>query len=90
MSKKDFFIGIFLGLITACIGSFLFIILATDYGFIEGIRILIKEGAFNKLVALGEILNLPLFFYLIKKDKLLMSRGIIFQALLATIFTLFL
>lgn len=90
MNKKDFFIGFILGLITACIGSFLFIILATDYGFIEGIRILIKEGAFNKLVALGEILNLPLFFYLIKKDKLLMSRGIIFQALLATIFTLFL
>ncbi len=89
MSKKDFFIGFILGLILTGIGVFLFITLATSYSFLDGVTILNREGYLNKLVALGEVLNIPLFYYLITKEKYFTARGIIFQALITTIITLF-
>ena len=89
MNKIDLLIGFLIGVVTTVIGSFLFISFATEYEFIDGFTVLAREGYLNKLVALGAILNLPIFYYFIKKEQDLKAKGMLLQALILTIITLF-
>lgn len=89
MKKIDLLYGIVIGILSASIGVYLFLTFFTDYKFIEGYYILKSQGQFGKLIALGAILNLVVFFLLLKFNKELMARGVVFATLLLTIFTLF-
>lgn len=89
MKKIDLFYGLIIGLISASIGVYLFVVLFTEYQFLEGYSILKTQGQLGKLIALGAILNLVVFFLLLKFNKELMARGVVFATLLLTIFTLF-
>lgn len=89
MKKIDLFYGLIIGLISASIGVYLFVVLFTEYEFFEGYSILKAQGQLGKLIALGAILNLVVFFLLLKFNKELMARGVVFATLLLTIFTLF-
>lgn len=89
MEKKDVFIGILIGLIAALVGTFLFILIFTDYEFIEGIRILKTQNSLGKLIALGAVLNIIAFFVLLKLKKELMARGVVLATVLVTLITLF-
>lgn len=89
MKKIDLFYGLIIGLISASIGVYLFVVLFTEYQFLEGYSILKTQGQLGKLIALGAILNLAVFFLLLKFNKELMARGVVFATLLLTIFTLF-
>lgn len=89
MEKKEVFIGILIGLIAALIGTFLFILIFTDYEFLEGIRILKSQNSIGKLIALGAVLNIIAFFVLLKLKKELMARGVVLATVLITLITLF-
>jgi hypothetical protein len=89
MEKKEVFIGILIGLIAALIGTFLFILIFTDYEFLEGIRILKSQNSLGKLIALGAVLNIITFFVLLKLKKELMARGVVLATVLVTLITLF-
>lgn len=89
MKKSDFFIGIFIGITGAFIGAFLFINLFTEYGFLGGIRGLKAQNALGKLIALGSVLNVVIFFVLLKYNKELMARGVVLATILLSITTLF-
>jgi hypothetical protein len=90
MKKIDLFYGLLIGLITSFIGSYLFIIAFTPYSFIGGLQILKFEGELGKIITLGTILNIVLFFGLLKKQKETMAKGIILAIIVLTIVTLFL
>jgi uncharacterized membrane protein YeaQ/YmgE (transglycosylase-associated protein family) len=62
--KKDLIIGILLGIIGAVIDCFIFLEFFTNYGFIEGINVMKNTGLINKVITLGAILNLIIFFIL--------------------------
>ena len=89
MKKIDLFYGIILGIITSFIGSYLFIVVFTPYSFLGGLQIFKFEGKLGKIITLGAILNLVLFFGLLKYDKELMARGVLLAMIILTIITLF-
>ena len=90
MRKIDLFIGILIGLATCCIGTYLFLKFATDYGFTEGITIMKTQGLIGKVITLGAILNLIAFFTLLKLKKEMMARGVIIATILLAILTVIL
>jgi hypothetical protein len=89
MKKIDLFYGLIIGLIISLIGSYLFIIAFTPYSFIGGIQILKFEGELGKIITIGTILNIGMFFGLLKYKKETMAKGIILALIVLTIVTLF-
>ena len=89
MKKIDLFYGIIIGIITSIIGSYIFIVAFTPYSFWGGLQIMKYEGKLGKIITLGAILNLLVFFGLLKYDKELMARGVILAMFIVTIITLF-
>ncbi len=89
MKKIDLLYGALIGLVSSFIGIYLFMILFTEYDLMEGISILKSRGQLGKLIALGSILNLVVFFGLLQINKELMARGVVLATLLLTIITLF-
>jgi len=88
MKKTDLLIGVFLGIIASLIGSYIFIELLTEYNFIEGVKILRFQGKLGKIISLGSVLNIIVFFLLLKFNKELIARGVILGTILLAIITL--
>lgn len=80
--------GTILGLIFGFFGAFLFLKIFTDYSFMEGWKALKFQGEQGKLIAIGALPNMLLFFILLKFDKEMMARGVVFSMILLTIVTL--
>lgn len=89
MAKKDFFIGIILGIVVAFIGSFLFLKLFTSIEIDLALQYLKSNGNMGKVITLGALLNVGLVFLLFKKNKDMMAKGVIFSIFILTVFTLF-
>jgi hypothetical protein len=89
MQKKDIFIGVIIGLIVAFIGSFSFITLFTSMGFVEGFTNLKQQGSLGKLITLGALLNVAVVFFLFKKNKDMIAKGVIFSIFILTVYTVF-
>ena len=89
MKKIDLLIGLLIGLIAAFIGSYLFIKSQTEYDLIEDFSILKTEGILGKVIALGAVLNIIIFFFLLKKNKELMARGVVLATIILAFYTLF-
>lgn len=88
MQKKDFFIGILLGLVGGLIGCFVALKIYTDLDFVAGFKMMQQGGVIGKVITLGAILNLILFFILLKLNKDLMARGVVLAMFVLTILTL--
>jgi putative flippase GtrA len=89
MKKIDLFYGIVIGIITSVIGSYIFIVVFTPYSFLGGLQIMKFDGKLGKIITLGAILNLLVFFGLLKYDKEVMARGVLLAMIIVTIVTLF-
>lgn len=90
MSKIDLFTGLLIGFLGALLGSYLFIVLFTQYNFLSGVQIMKSQGSLGKLVTLGSILDLVLFTILLKLNKEMMARGVIMAVIILALITLFL
>ena len=90
MDKKDLIIGFFIGIISTCIGTLLFLLLATDFSSINDLKVIKQEGFLGKVLTLGAILNIFVFFVLLQKKKELMARGVVLATIVLAIATLFL
>jgi len=88
MKKTDLLIGVFIGVTASIIGSYVFIELLTEYNFIEGVKILRFQGKLGKIISLGSVLNIIVFFLLLKFNKELIARGVILGTILLAIITL--
>lgn len=89
MKKGDLYFGILIGLITSLIGIYLFIFAFTPYSFIGGLQLLKFEGKLGKIITLGTLLNIGVFFGFLKYKKETMAKGVIFAIIILTIVTLF-
>ena len=89
MKKIDLFYGLLIGLTTSLIGIYLYIYIFTPYSFLGGLQLLKYEGKLGKIITLGTILNIGMFFGLLKYKKETMAKGIILAIILLTIVTLF-
>lgn len=86
---KELVLGCILGIISAIIGVFLFITFFTNYQFFEGVNALKSAGHLGQLITLGAILNIIIFFILLKINKEIMARGVVMATIILTIITLF-
>lgn len=89
MKKIDLLIGVVCSLLVSVLGSFIFIETFTDYHFSNGIVFYKSHGLLGKIITLGAILNIVLFFILLKFNKDLIARGVILGMILLTLITLF-
>ena len=87
MKKIDLLIGVVIGLVACAIGSYIFIAIFTDFSFTEGIHIMKMQENLGKLITLGAILNLIIFFLLLKANRELMARGVVLAMFILTIIT---
>ena len=90
MKKTDLLIGLVIGFVGAFIGTYIALHFFTKQGFVEGFRIMKEAGMIGKVITLGSIPNLVLFFLLLKKNKDLMARGVVLSMFLLVIITLIL
>jgi len=88
MQKTDLLIGFVLGIIGAATGVFLFITFFTDFEFGEGLIALKSQNSLGKLIALGAVINILLFFGLLKYNKDLMARGVVLATIALTVLTI--
>ncbi len=89
MRKSDLLIGALIAFVATAIGSFLFISLFTDYDFVEGLQIIRSQGNLGKILTLGAILNIIVFFALLRNNKVMMARGVVLGTILLALLTLF-
>ncbi len=89
MRKIDLLFGVLIGISAAMIGSIIFIESFTEFHFINGIQVMRAQGILGKVITLGAILNIIIFFILLKFNKDLMARGVILATIILTIITLF-
>lgn len=88
MKKTDLLIGFLIGIISTFIGSYLFLKSQTEYDLIEDFLVIKSEGILGKVVALGAVLNILIFFILLKKNKELMARGVVLATIILAFYTL--
>lgn len=70
------------------LGAYLFMKIFTHYDFIDGWKALKMQGEQGKLIAIGALPNMLVFFILLKFDQEMMARGIILSMILLTLVTL--
>lgn len=89
-NKKDFIIGFLIGILGSFVGCFIVLQFFTKAGFIEGFTMMREAGMIGKVITLGAILNLIIFYFLLNKNKELMARGVILAMFVLTVLTLIL
>lgn len=90
MKKTDLLIGFFIGLVSTFTGAYLFLKIKTKYDLIDDFNLLRIEGILGKVFVLGAILNIVVFYILLKKNKEMMARGVILATIILALSTLFL
>jgi len=89
MDKLDYVYGFLIGIIAAMLGSYLFVELFTDHDFMEGVTILSYGGLLGRLIKLGALLNLGIFFILLKLKKDNIAKGVIAATISLAIISFF-
>ena len=90
MKKTDLLIGLFIGIASALLGSSLFLVFFTQYNLFKDFEAIRAEEILGKVITLGAVLNIIIFFVLLKKNKELMARGVVLATIILAIATLFL
>jgi hypothetical protein len=89
MRKIDLLIGFFIGIIVALIGAGLFLRFFTEVRTINDLHIVREQGILGKVITLGAVLNIIMFFLLLQMKKELMARGIVLATIILAIITIF-
>lgn len=79
---KLILLGFVLGLTANTIGTIFYILLFSEYNLQTTYRMSLANDFFGKLITLGAILNLTVFFIFIRKNWNYLARGV----LMATVF----
>lgn len=82
---KEILIGVSLGLAANLAGTYLYIYFFSDYSLKETIMGALMEGFLGSLIALGALLNLGVFFILLKKKKYYRARGVVLATIIAAL-----
>ena len=81
-------IGVVFGLVANALGLFLATkILGQGDSFLKVLQAANAEGFLGKLVSLGAVLNLIVFFYFIKRKQDLRARGVLLATMLIALLT---
>ena len=94
LKTKEVFFGLIIGIIANCVGVLLtVIIIFSEYrltNIIELINSSIDNNYITKLISLGAVINLIVFFLLLKYDNTEKARGVLIATFLMAILTIYL
>ena len=65
MKKTDLLLGALIGFIATFLGTYIFFTFCTEYSFLEGVKGMKSQGFLGKVITLGAIMNLIVFFILL-------------------------
>lgn len=83
MIKKELLIGFLSGLVANSIGTITYILIFSKLSIVESLKAAHEHGKLGALLALGAILNLPLFFAFLKFGKDYKARGVLIATLVS-------
>jgi len=89
MKKTDVLIGFCIGIIAAFLGVISIVLALTKFRSFSDLQYIKAEGLLGKVITLGAILNVIIFFILLKKNKEVMARGVVLATITLAILTLF-
>jgi len=90
MNKRiHVFYGLLLGLFLAFLGVYVYVLLFLKTNFIDGITLVKDQENLGKLITLGTIPNLVVFFVLLKKQREMWARGVVLATIVLAFSTLF-
>jgi hypothetical protein len=89
MKFTQILIGFLIGLLSAFLGGFLFLLFFSDFNLFSDFNFILQSGILGKVLKLGALLNLVVFFLLLKFNKDDMARGIIITFVVLTLFAFF-
>jgi len=90
-NKKELLIGVLSGIISSLVGLLLSILSYDENNsIIEILKTAYYENFLGKLISLGSILNLLVFFVFIKKKQDQRAKGVLLLTIFLAIFTLIL
>lgn len=87
--KLAFFIGFVLGLLACGIGALSFLCFFTDVEITQAVSFLQSQKSFGKVMAIGCVLNLILFFGLLKLKKDFMAKGVVMSVIVLAMMSIF-
>lgn len=82
---KQILLGFAIGIGANIIGTTLYILLFSEYNIKTTLNLSLTNNFFGKLITLGAILNLVVFFYFIRKNKIYLARGVMMATILAAL-----
>ncbi len=89
MKYTQILIGFLIGLIAAFVGGYLFLTFFSSYNLFADFNFILQSGIVGKVLKLGALLNLAVFFLLLKFNKDDMARGIIITFVALTLLAFF-
>jgi len=89
MRKIDLLIGFIIGIAAALLGTYIFLIAFTPFKSLNDLPVIRAENLLGKIITLGAILNIVVFFILLKLKKELMARGVVLATIVLALITLF-
>ncbi len=84
------FIGFIIALIATSFGCYIFIEYFSKYDFYKSLALIQEGNLEGKVLVLGAIANLFVFFVFLKKNQIYRARGVLFETFLIALIVLFL
>jgi hypothetical protein len=86
IKDKYFFWGILTGLLWTSFGVIMLIFFLSDASVEESFLYLYEQKKLGGLISIAALINLPLFFIALKKNKMAFAAGIVAISMLTVIF----
>ena len=81
--------GFLFGILITVLGAFLFTLYIDKGSFIVTVKFMYYHNSLGKLITLGALFNVALVYFLFKKDKDQIAKGVIVSLIAITLSTLF-
>lgn len=85
----EIIMGFVLGIVITILGAFLFTLYLNKGSFIATVKYMYYHNSLGKLITLGALFNVALVYFLFKKDKDQIAKGVIVSLIAITLSTLF-
>ena len=87
--NKEIIIGLIIGIVTSIIGLTLSLLFfGTGESISDSLNIALAQGVFTKLVSIGALLNLGVFFLFINTDKESRAKGVLIATIIVALITI--
>ncbi len=85
---KEILIGLVMGLAANMAGTYLYIFFFSKLSLESTLQAALENDFLGSLIALGAVLNLVVFFILLKKNQYYRARGVVLATVIAAIIIL--